>query len=140
MATMTMVQAIRSAMDVMLERDNNVVVFSAKTVGYFGGVFRCTEGLQAKYGHVARFDTPILRGGIVGIVRSAWARNACGRWPRFSSPITFIRPRPAGVRTDACAIALAGDSRLRSSCGCPPAVASTGDKLIARVPRHCSRM
>jgi 2-oxoisovalerate dehydrogenase E1 component beta subunit len=66
MATMTMVQAIRSAIDVMLERDDNVVVFG-EDVGYFGGVFRCTEGLQAKYGKSRVFDTPISEGGIVGI-------------------------------------------------------------------------
>jgi len=66
MATMTMVQAIRSAMDVMLGRDDNVVVFG-EDVGYFGGVFRCTEGLQGKYGSSRVFDTPIAEGGIVGI-------------------------------------------------------------------------
>ena len=49
MARMTMIQALRSAMDVMLGRDANVVVYG-QDVGYFGGVFRCTEGLQAKYG------------------------------------------------------------------------------------------
>ena len=65
MATMTMVQAIRSAMDVMLGRDDNVVVFG-EDVGYFGGVFRCTEGLQAKYGTSRVFDAPIAEGGIVG--------------------------------------------------------------------------
>jgi 2-oxoisovalerate dehydrogenase E1 component beta subunit len=65
MATMTMVQAIRSALDVMLERDANVVVFG-EDVGYFGGVFRCTEGLQAKYGASRVFDAPIAEGGIVG--------------------------------------------------------------------------
>jgi len=63
---MTMVQAIRSAHDVMLGRDENVVVFG-EDVGYFGGVFRCTEGLQAKYGNSRVFDTPIAEGGIVGI-------------------------------------------------------------------------
>jgi 2-oxoisovalerate dehydrogenase E1 component beta subunit len=63
---MTMVQAIRSALDVMLARDENVVVFG-EDVGYFGGVFRCTEGLQAKYGTSRVFDTPIAEGGIVGI-------------------------------------------------------------------------
>ena len=66
MATMTMVQAIRSALDVMMERDDNVVVFG-EDVGYFGGVFRCTEGLQSKYGTSRVFDTPISEGGIVGI-------------------------------------------------------------------------
>ena len=65
MATMTMIQALRSAMDVMLGRDDNVVVFG-EDVGYFGGVFRCTEGLQAKYGKQRVFDAPIAEGGIVG--------------------------------------------------------------------------
>src|ERR1043166_6276055 len=65
MATMTMVQALRSALDVLLERDPNVVVL-CEDVGYFGGVFRCTDGLQAKYGASRVFDTPISEGGIVG--------------------------------------------------------------------------
>ena len=63
---MTMIQALRSAMDVMMERDPNVVVFG-QDVGYFGGVFRVTEGLQAKYGKSRCFDTPISEGGIVGV-------------------------------------------------------------------------
>jgi 2-oxoisovalerate dehydrogenase E1 component beta subunit len=66
MPQMTMIQALRSAMDVMLERDPDVVVFG-EDVGYFGGVFRCTEGLQSKYGTSRVFDTPISEGGIVGI-------------------------------------------------------------------------
>jgi len=65
MATMTMIQALRSAMDVMLERDPDVVVYG-QDVGYFGGVFRCTDGLQAKYGSSRVFDAPISEGGIVG--------------------------------------------------------------------------
>ena len=63
---MTMIQALRSAMDVMMERDDNVVVFG-QDVGYFGGVFRATEGLQAKYGKTRCFDAPISEGGIVGV-------------------------------------------------------------------------
>ncbi|NWG30714.1 MAG: alpha-ketoacid dehydrogenase subunit beta [Rhodocyclaceae bacterium] len=65
MATMSMIQALRSAMDVMLERDENVVIFG-EDVGYFGGVFRCTEGLQQKYGKSRVFDAPISESGIVG--------------------------------------------------------------------------
>jgi 2-oxoisovalerate dehydrogenase E1 component beta subunit len=65
MASMTMIQALRSAMDVMLERDDNVVIYG-QDVGYFGGVFRCTEGLQAKHGRSRVFDAPISEGGIVG--------------------------------------------------------------------------
>src|SRR5256885_7278538 len=63
-AHMNMVQAINSAMDIMLERDPRVVVLG-EDVGYFGGVFRCTEGLQRKYGEHRVFDTPIAEGGIV---------------------------------------------------------------------------
>ena len=48
-----------------MERDDNVVVFG-QDVGYFGGVFRVTEGLQAKYGKPRCFDAPISEGGIVG--------------------------------------------------------------------------
>lgn len=62
---MTMIQALRSAMDVMLERDDNVVIYG-EDVGYFGGVFRCTEGLQQKHGKSRVFDAPISESGIVG--------------------------------------------------------------------------
>src|SRR3979409_883819 len=34
-------------------------------IGYFGGVFRTTEGLQKKYGEHRVLDTPIAEGGIV---------------------------------------------------------------------------
>ena len=61
----TMVEAIRDAMDVCMSRDDSVVVFG-EDVGYFGGVFRCTQGLQQKYGSSRCFDTPISESGIVG--------------------------------------------------------------------------
>src|SRR6185437_15123754 len=64
MAHMNMVQALNSAMDIMLERDPRVVVLG-EDVGYFGGVFRCTDGLQRKYGEQRVLDTPIAEGGIV---------------------------------------------------------------------------
>ena len=64
MTRMTMAQALNSAMDVMLARDPNVLIFG-EDVGYFGGVFRVTEGLQKKYGQNRVFDTPISEGGIV---------------------------------------------------------------------------
>ena len=58
MSRKTMIEAIRDAMDVMMERDDDVVVFG-EDVGFFGGVFRATQGLQAKYGARRCFDTPI---------------------------------------------------------------------------------
>lgn len=65
MASMSMIQAINSALDVMLERDPNVLIFG-EDVGYFGGVFRATDGLTKKYGLTRCFDTPISEAGIVG--------------------------------------------------------------------------
>jgi 2-oxoisovalerate dehydrogenase E1 component subunit beta len=64
MAAMSMVQALNSAMDVTMERDPGVVVLG-QDVGYFGGVFRCTVGLQKKYGEQRVIDTPIAEGGII---------------------------------------------------------------------------
>ena len=78
MARMTMIEAIRSAMDVAMDRDDNVVVFG-EDVGYFGGVFRCTAGLQQKYGRNRCFDAPINESGIVGaaIGMAAYGLRPC---------------------------------------------------------------
>lgn len=65
MTRMTMIEAIRDAHDVAMERDERVVVYG-EDVGYFGGVFRCTAGLQEKYGKTRCFDAPISELGIVG--------------------------------------------------------------------------
>lgn len=66
MATMNMIQALNSAMDVMLTKDPNVLIFG-EDVGFFGGVFRATEGLQKKHGLQRCFDTPIGEAGIAAI-------------------------------------------------------------------------
>ena len=65
MAKMTMVEAIRHAHAVAMVRDESVVVFG-EDVGYFGGVFRCTMGLQQRFGVSRCFDAPITESGIVG--------------------------------------------------------------------------
>lgn len=73
-----MIEAVRSAMDVSMGKDEDVVVFG-EDVGYFGGVFRCTQGLQAKYGKTRCFDTPISESGIVGtaIGMAAYGLKPC---------------------------------------------------------------
>jgi 2-oxoisovalerate dehydrogenase E1 component beta subunit len=65
MAQMNMIEAIRSALDIVMDEDPNVVVLG-EDVGYFGGVFRCTDGLQRKYGDHRVIDAPIAEGGIIG--------------------------------------------------------------------------
>lgn len=64
MPNMNMIQALNSALDVKLAQDPDALTFG-EDVGYFGGVFRVTEGLQKKYGLKRCFDTPISEGGIL---------------------------------------------------------------------------
>jgi 2-oxoisovalerate dehydrogenase E1 component beta subunit len=54
---MNMIQALNDAHKVMMARDEDI--------GYFGGVFRVTEGLQRQFGKTRTFDAPISEGGIV---------------------------------------------------------------------------
>lgn len=65
MAQMNMIQALNSALNIMLSRDPGVIVIG-QDVGFFGGVFRVTDGLQRQYGEHRVIDTPIAEGGIVG--------------------------------------------------------------------------
>ena len=78
MANMTMIDAIRSAHDCAMARDDRVIVFG-EDVGFFGGVFRCTSGLQEKYGKTRCFDAPISELGIVGtaIGMAAYGLRPC---------------------------------------------------------------
>ena len=64
MATMNMIQALNDAHKVAMRADDDVVVFG-EDAGYFGGVFRVTEGLQREFGKTRVFDAPISEGGIV---------------------------------------------------------------------------
>ena len=66
MTAMNMVQALNSAMDVMLARDANVLIFG-EDVGFFGGVFRVTDGLQQRYGEQRVFDAPIAESGQIAV-------------------------------------------------------------------------
>ena len=66
MAEMNIVKAVNSALDNMLEKDENVLFFG-QDAGYFGGVFGTSEGLQNKFGSHRVFDTPLSEGGIAAI-------------------------------------------------------------------------
>ena len=64
MPDMTMIQALNDALDVKLGDDPDTLIFG-EDVGYFGGVFRVTDGLQRKHGLTRCFDAPISEGGII---------------------------------------------------------------------------
>ena len=66
---LNMIEAINDALGIMLERDPDVIVMG-EDVGYFGGVFRATAGLQKKFGKNRVFDTPINECGIIGAIYS----------------------------------------------------------------------
>ncbi|MCX6708348.1 MAG: alpha-ketoacid dehydrogenase subunit beta, partial [Candidatus Woesearchaeota archaeon] len=65
MAKLTIVEAVKDALDCEMERDSSVVVLG-EDVGLNGGVFRATDGLFAKYGDRRVIDTPLSESGIVG--------------------------------------------------------------------------
>ncbi|MCP3732134.1 alpha-ketoacid dehydrogenase subunit beta [Sphingomonas sp. MG17] len=74
---MNMIEAINSALDCVLASDRNVLIFG-QDVGYFGGVFRATDGLQRKHGRDRVFDAPITEAGIVA---AAVGMGAYGKRP-----------------------------------------------------------
>src|SRR5579859_2201288 len=61
----TMIEAINNALAQELERDQRVLIFG-EDVGKNGGVFRVTDGLQARFGEDRVFDTPLAESGIIG--------------------------------------------------------------------------
>ena len=58
-------EALNKALDEMMEKDETVVILG-EDVGFYGGNYRVTEGLYAKYGEKRAIDTPIAENSIVG--------------------------------------------------------------------------
>lgn len=125
MAQMTMIEAIKHALDLELGRDDKVLVFG-EDVGNNGGVFRATEGLQKKYGEDRVFDTPLAESGIIGLanglaiqgfrpvpeiqffgfvfeafdqIASQIARTRYRSGGSYTAPVTIRSPFGGGVRT-----------------------------------------
>ena len=61
----TMLDAINQALDEEMGRDERVFILG-EDVGSFGGAFKVTEGLFAKYGPNRVIDTPIAESAIIG--------------------------------------------------------------------------
>ena len=58
-------EALNRALDECMAKDENIVVLG-EDVGLYGGSYRVTEGLVAKYGEARLIDTPIAELSIVG--------------------------------------------------------------------------
>jgi pyruvate dehydrogenase E1 component beta subunit len=65
MPEMTLVGAINHTLDLALASDPDVVLLG-EDIGLNGGVFRVTDGLQAKHGRHRVVDTPLDESGIMG--------------------------------------------------------------------------
>jgi len=68
MAERTLVQAVRDALAEEMERDPRVCVLG-EDVGLKGGVFKATEGLQARFGPERVMDTPLAESSIVAVAQ-----------------------------------------------------------------------
>src|SRR5438093_9673730 len=70
MAELNILEAIRSAMDEEMERDERVMLLG-EDVGKKGGVFGATDGLWAKYGAKRVLDTPLTEAMMAGAAAGA---------------------------------------------------------------------
>ena len=80
-------------------------------IGYFGGVFRVTEGLQKEFGKTRAFDAPISEGGIVAtavgmaayglkpVIEIQFADYIYPGYDQIVSEVAKIRYRTAGEWT-----------------------------------------
>jgi len=66
MAEITLVEAIDLALGFEMARDSTVVLLG-EDIGVNGGVFRATNGLQARFGRERVIDTPLAEAGIAGV-------------------------------------------------------------------------
>lgn len=125
MPVLTMIEAIRQALETELARDERVVLLG-QDIGHLGGVFRATDGLQARFGEDRVVDMPlaeaVIVGASVGLAASGMipvpeiqflgfahqayhqiadqvARYAFRSQGRFPMPITIRAPFGGGVRT-----------------------------------------
>jgi pyruvate dehydrogenase E1 component beta subunit len=65
MALINILEAVNKTLEQQMEKDPTVVVLG-EDVGFEGGVFRATAGLQQKFGEERSFDTPLAEAGIIG--------------------------------------------------------------------------
>lgn len=70
---MNLFQAVNNGLETALNASNRVLCFGEDVA--FGGVFRCTSGLQDKFGSKRVFNTPLTEQGIVGAAIGAAAEG-----------------------------------------------------------------
>ncbi len=66
MTEITLVEAVNLALGRAMSEDEDVLLLG-EDIGVNGGVFRATNGLQARFGRARVIDTPLAEGGIAGV-------------------------------------------------------------------------
>ncbi|MGJ0502985.1 MAG: alpha-ketoacid dehydrogenase subunit beta [Methylocystis sp.] len=66
MTEITLVEAVNLALARAMGEDKDVLLLG-EDIGVNGGVFRATNGLQARFGRERVIDTPLAEGGIAGV-------------------------------------------------------------------------
>jgi 2-oxoisovalerate dehydrogenase E1 component beta subunit len=127
MAIITYLEAIRQALFDEMARDERVFVMG-EDVGAYGGAFKVTDGLQARFGEERVVDTPISEIAIVG---SAIGASYMGLRPVCEIQfIDFI----------ACCFDMltnfAATSRYRNGAGAPIVVRGPGGGGVGGGPFH----
>lgn len=61
---MNLCATITDSLDIAMEKDDSAIIFGEDVK--FGGVFRCTMGMNEKYGTDRVFNTPLSEQGIAG--------------------------------------------------------------------------
>ena len=127
MAEITYLEAIREALIEEMERDVNVFCLG-EDVGVFGGAFKATEGLQARFGEHRVIDTPISEIAITGA--AAGAAHMGMRPVAEMQFIDFI----------SCAYDMltnyVATSRYRTGLGCPMVVRGPAGGYVRGGPFH----
>src|SRR5207302_1139555 len=125
-----MVQAINRALEQALGADERVIVMG-QDVGKLGGVFRATDGLQARFGPQRVFDTPLAESAIVG---TAFGMSLTGL-----RPVTEIQFMGFMYKCADQLIAQAGQIRARTwGRATAPLVVRTPYGGGVRTPEHHS--
>jgi len=130
MAKRNMVEAINRGLMEEMERDPSVMVLG-EDVGKEGGVFRVTEGLQAKFGPERVVDTPLAESAIVG---TAFGLAVKGLRPVAEIQFEgFLAPAMDQIMSHICRIR----TRSRGRFTCPMVIRSPWGGGI-RAPEHHS--
>ena len=127
MEPITYLEAIRQALTEALEQDPSVFLLG-EDIGAYGGAFKVTAGLQARFGESRVMDTPISESGIVG---AAIGASYLGMKPIVELQfIDFISNAHSMI------VNFAAKSRYRTGIGVPIVIRGPWGGMVHAGPFH----